>query len=275
MAHRALFIAIQVLADSLYYGRLTCTAWTFLQVNLLQGLAQNYGTHPWHWYLGVGALAPLFSYYPMVLVGSWTAQKSEAGRWVLALVCSCVAVLSLSPHKEYRFLLPVMPMLVLLAAFGLEQFSPHRARIVLVGCVLLQVPVALYTAQIHQSASLATVDFLRDAGAESVDFWLDCHLTPFYSHFHRPLALYFLDCSPFAHPTEVQRFFASPALEGRERLVKLQPEFLVVWSPLWPEVEAELRNYTEVKRFFHAHFTESPRGDAWDVSFIVLRKVVL
>ena len=267
-----MFLSLQILADSAFYGRWTFTAWTFLQVNLFQGLAQHYGTHPWHWYLSVGAAVPLLTYFPLVLLGGWTARKSEGGRWILALVGACVFVLSLSPHKEYRFLLPVMPMLILLAAFSLDKLSPRQARAVLLGSVLLQVPVAVYTAQVHQSASLVTVDYLRNEGAESVDFWLDCHLTPFYSHFHRPVALSFLDCGPFSQPTEVEQFFSNPAKIGRERLARLQPEFVVVWSPLWAEVQTELSNYTEVARFFHAHFTESPRGDAWNVSFLVLRR---
>ena len=36
---------------------------------------------------------------PTVLAGFWTAQTEE-GRWILALVRACVAVLSLSPLKE-------------------------------------------------------------------------------------------------------------------------------------------------------------------------------
>ena len=271
-----------MVVDSAYYGQLTVTAYTFLKVNLMDGIAENYGTHPWHWYVTVGAAVPLFTYVPFVVVGVWVvARKHRAvAGVVLPMVGGSLAVLSMSPHKEYRFLLPIMPALVLLTAYAFEGIPLRRGRAMLVMAIALQVPVAVYTSQWHQSAPLATVDYLRNEGAKSVDFWLDCHLTPFHSHFHKSnTELHFLDCSPLYPPpsspeTEVSRFFQHPETESLQRLAAYAPEFVVLWSPIAHQAAPALlsQNYTLVQSFFHAHITESPVGDQYNVSFLVYRK---
>ena len=71
--------------------------------------------------------------------------------------------------------------------------------------LLLNIPIAYYTARWHQAAPIAVMDYLRSeviqdlSGTVHIVFLTDCHATPFYSHLHVPrnnVLLRFSDCSP-------------------------------------------------------------------------------
>jgi GPI mannosyltransferase 3 len=88
--------------------------------NLLEGHAADYGIAPFGYYFTAlfssTGVALLF-----VVLGLGLAATLPAARPLLALVLAELALLSLLPHKELRFVLPVLPLLLALAAVGLVQ----------------------------------------------------------------------------------------------------------------------------------------------------------
>ena len=138
---------IIILSDSLYYGELTlqklyelsmnwsdwkCTPMHFVMYNLVPGNLDKHGTHPW--YLHLGNLVILFG--PLGLIGMWSAikffgemvsnewRKKPGIRTVYALTMftfvTAMAMLSMIPHQEPRFLIPLTLPIVLMNAHKLR-----------------------------------------------------------------------------------------------------------------------------------------------------------
>jgi hypothetical protein len=110
------------------------SALTYLQFNLIEGNAANWGTSPWHYYFTtLGSAAPV----AMLLVTglSLAALPRAAGLWVTTMVF--IALHVATPHKELRFILPAIPLLCALAGVGLTTIRPVRVRRAFVAAVLL------------------------------------------------------------------------------------------------------------------------------------------
>lgn len=94
--------------DTRYYGELTFTPWNFFVFNILQGGADYYGVHPWHWYL-TNAMPTMIGLLVVVIgMGFW-----KGPRWSLPLAATFIWLfpLSTAKHKEFRFALPAVPLL--------------------------------------------------------------------------------------------------------------------------------------------------------------------
>jgi len=109
--------AAGIVVDYWGYGTATLTPLNYFVTNIIEGAASGFGTQPWYWYpLATSAvcLNPLLWFW----IG-----RAFRNRWrdpldgpVIVGVAVFVIAHSLVPHKELRFLLPVLPlaMLVLL-----------------------------------------------------------------------------------------------------------------------------------------------------------------
>ena len=133
----ALVAGVGIATDSLWYGRLAAAPVGWLIFNGLRAAeaAVLFGAHPWHWYLtgglwAVGAL-PILA---MLLDVAQTARRKGGGRgggngggngdggrrlsyaWGWSAIAAYVGALSMAPHKEDRFLMPILPILHAYAA---------------------------------------------------------------------------------------------------------------------------------------------------------------
>lgn len=175
-----------------------------------QGKARLYGTHPWHWYFSQGLPTVLATQLPFLLLGlrrlllatPATDSPPTALRLAAWALLAYPIGLSLSPHKEFRFLLPILPLASLLGAYGLapfllfrpssrpaasspgrprtrrsarqqeeqqqaqEQQGPGAARWAAVGVVgallLVQAPMAWYFSRVHQRGPLDAMAYLAE-----------------------------------------------------------------------------------------------------------------
>lgn len=139
---------ITVLVDSAFWGRWLWPEGEVLFFNAVANRSSEYGVSPWHWY-ATSALPRLLLgglfFLPAGLVRlrskstlkslrkkSWCAQESWSMFLFFELIepnwdvlqygvpaFSFVALYSFLPHKETRFLLPVMPLLFILCGGGL------------------------------------------------------------------------------------------------------------------------------------------------------------
>jgi phosphatidylinositol glycan class B len=103
----AVALAASAAVDRALYGRWVCVPWRFVSFNVLTNGAAAYGTHPWHWYASSGAPTVLGALTPLVLAG--VALAAPRRRALAASAAFCAAALSASAHKEFRFLLPLLP----------------------------------------------------------------------------------------------------------------------------------------------------------------------
>lgn len=118
-------VAASVLVDSWFYGEWVFTPWNYFRVNLVEGVASSFGTEPPWWY---AAWVPVWMAPPLGPVVAVLVAAGVLGRlrspWSWAFVAFFVGH-SAIPHKEVRFLLPVLPFVPVLAARGVERVTAH------------------------------------------------------------------------------------------------------------------------------------------------------
>lgn len=113
---------------------------------------------------------------------------------------------SFSPHKEFRFLLPILPIFCVLSGERMRSIatSSTRGKLVIIFIGIANMIAVIYLGLFHQRASISiNQEILRRVPPEptivSVHYLLGCHSTPLLSHLHKPpirFEPWTLDCSP-------------------------------------------------------------------------------
>ncbi|CAM9301770.1 unnamed protein product [Choristocarpus tenellus] len=176
-------VGVSVLVDSWFYGAWTLVPERFLRFNVIEGGSRVFGEQAWHWNFTQGLPAVLGVGLPPAL---WGARRSlsgignRRGKRIVWLVVWFLVCHSFSPHKEFRFLLPILPLAHALAGEATWSFLTGRAKrrvessaankqgmqgrgrygamaTVLV-LVSLHVPTAIYLSTVHQRGPLAAVE---------------------------------------------------------------------------------------------------------------------
>lgn len=220
-----LCVAFGALVDRAATGQWILPVLQFARFNVVEGGGSLYGTHPWHWYATSALPVVLGPALILAAVGGFALVRSRHTRGLktlalarlsLAGLLSLVAYSALSSHKEFRFLLPLVPLGCIVAALGLALIADMPSgglpqfpvtvppRIPLLLLLVLNVPMAVYLGCFHQRAPMAVAEWLRGAEADVVSnvlFLIPCHNAPLYSHVHpaHRVDLAYLDCSPPGH----------------------------------------------------------------------------
>jgi phosphatidylinositol glycan class B len=265
------------LLDRIMYGSWVLVPLNFLKFNFLSSGGDYYGTHHWHWYFTQGFTVMLFTFLPFSLAGIYISKQFKLSGlifWVLGLY-------SVLGHKEFRFVLPVLPIAMIFAGCSLASIydedltnatktksvaskCPSKMKLFIFFLLVTNIPMALYMSMVHQRGSEDVMNYLAKetltGNVKSVLFLTPCHSTPYYSILHQHIPMRFLDCSPSemkGTPDESDRFLMNP--------VEFASEFVKNWSQpthivLFDSQEKFLQNFLalhyfqEEKRFFHAHF---------------------
>ncbi|XP_026724793.1 GPI mannosyltransferase 3 [Trichoplusia ni] len=265
-----------VALDSYYYGRLIVTPWEFFRFNILHDVASFYGQHPWHWYLTQGLPAVLgINLLPVLWAISKIARRpkeNKVGTLLLAAVALHVAAYSFVPHKEFRFVLPLLPILLYLAQDVIVPWSRKAKKwqlYLVAGSILLgNAGPALYFGLVHQAGTLQVMPLLREAAdnRSSITFLMPCHSTPLYSHLHLNISTRFLSCSPPLNASgatyEAEAFFNNPQRWWRAELARRQPpHLLVLFDRLRGRLDSVLAEYTLLHEIPHTQFPEGEVGE--------------
>ena len=122
---------------------------------------------------------------------------------VVHLILLTISVYSLPGHKEWRFLHPILPLMITLSAkslvdsdtakiFGRESLEKPKSYPVgwktRVLCALGVLP-GLYVIRFHGRAQVSVMSYLRSLEPpvlRSVGFLMPCHSTPWQAYLHRP-----------------------------------------------------------------------------------------
>ncbi|AQK67798.1 Alg9-like mannosyltransferase family [Zea mays] len=236
----AIVLAVTTLLDWWMYGSWVIVPLNFLKFNLLSSGGDYYGTHVFHWYFTQGFPSMIWTFLPFALCGIVKSQE-----WRLSgLIAWVLGVYSILGHKEFRFVLPVLPLALMFSGYCLASMSRSKGKnqhrkdslsrmqpfVILL--VITNVPMALYMSLFHQRGTEDAMYYLskeaHDGRVRSVLFLMPCHSTPYYSTLHYNLPMRFLDCTPSDSKgtlDESDRFLTSPS------------EFV-----------------GEMRRFFHSHF---------------------
>ena len=194
--------------DSMMYGKLVFIPWNFFRINFMYNIGSQYGVEPWYYYFTHTFLPLLNISCLMALKGITITQSREnPNKIYLASIVFTIILLSLIPHKEQRFLLPLFPLILCYGAQYLDQFNGrmYDKRILAVFISILNLVPLIYLLFAHKVGATNVVSYLakeletNKTGAfnqTNILFLLPCHSTPFYSHFHLDYRLDFLKCPP-------------------------------------------------------------------------------
>ncbi|CAN7121348.1 hypothetical protein BRARA_B00571 [Brassica rapa] len=233
----SLVLGFTCLLDRLMYGSWVIVPLNFLKFNFLSSGGDYYGTHPWHWYFSQGFLVMLFTFTPLSIAGIIKSKNQKLS----ALVLWVLTVYSLLGHKEFRFVLPVLPIALIFSGYALAQieasvsslssittkkqvsrkkhivkWSPKLILSVLF-LLVTNVPMALYMSLFHQRGTEDAMNYLSEEAykgrVKSILFLMPCHSTPYYSTLHSNIPMLFLDCTPSEEKgklDESDRFMMDP-----------------------------------------------------------------
>lgn len=267
-----LAIVISTIIDCIFYGKWTFVQFNFLKLNIFHGVADFYGSHPWHWYFTQGFPAVIGPHLPLFLHGC--ALGFRRYKILLFSIVWTISIYSLLPHKEFRFIYPVLPFCMVFCGISLASLKTWRRTAAVVLVVSNLIP-ALYTGLIHQRGTLDVMGHLQglcDTNSDlniqpNVLFLMPCHSTPYYSHLHCPIRMRFLECPPSlgeGYVDESAIFYNDPlqwlktAFPDKSSL----PSHLVMFDVLEKDVSAfvQSNNFTRTTDLFHTHVPEGRVG---------------
>mmetsp|Transcript_21034 Transcript_21034/g.27199 ORF Transcript_21034/g.27199 Transcript_21034/m.27199 type:complete len:543 (-) Transcript_21034:234-1862(-) len=284
-------IGLSVAIDSYFYGSFTFTPWNFVKFNVIEGGSAAFGSHPWHWFVSQGLPVICGPFVPLTLMGSWWAGKRASG--LAAVAAWFVVIHSLSAHKEFRFLLPILPICNIYAGYAAAKLTAsdnHKkneqgkgyqntfsiGRLFVATSVLLNIAAGFYFSNYHQRGPLLAVEALaseiskekEEKNSLQISFWMPCHSTPLYSHLHFPdasLNITAIDCTPRinepSYISEHQQFLDDTVAYTQENFCLKNggslPDFVVMYDSTYEKLEGfflSKLSYEKVVNVFHTHF---------------------
>lgn len=268
-----LAIVISTIIDCVFYGKWTFVQFNFMKLNIFHGVADFYGSHPWHWYFTQGFPAVIGPHLPLFLHGCSLGFRRY--KMLLFAIAWTLCVYSLLPHKEFRFIYPVLPFCMVFCGISLASLKTWRRTTIAILVVSNLLP-ALYTGLIHQRGTLDVMGHLRSlcdvSGSSSLQpdvlFLMPCHSTPYYSHIHCPIKMRFLECPPNlgeGYIDESALFYDNPLqwLKTSFPYKSSLPSHLVLFDVLEKDISAfvQSNNFVRTADIFHTHVPEGRVGE--------------
>lgn len=108
-----LCLIVSVPIDSWMWRRFIWPEGSVLRFNVLENKSHIYGTQPWHWYFSSALPRALLGCLPLALIGLGWIPRS---RRICFPAFVFVALYSLLPHKELRFIFYAIPCFTVAAA---------------------------------------------------------------------------------------------------------------------------------------------------------------
>ncbi|GKV22306.1 hypothetical protein SLEP1_g32188 [Rubroshorea leprosula] len=277
----ALVLGFACLLDRLMYGSWVIVPLHFLKFNFLSSGGDYYGTHNWHWYFTQGFPVMVFTFLPFSITGIINSKY-----WKLSgLIAWVLGLYSVLGHKEFRFVLPVLPVALIFSGYSLATLQecdsskgerkgssninskwPSKRQMAILFLLATNIPMAFYMSSVHQRGTEDVMNYLsKEAMSEKVEsilFLMPCHATPYYSRLHRDLPMRILDCSPreqegISEPDESDRFMMDPigfAINFAKNW--FLPSHIVLFDSEEKQLREflDIHSFKETRRFFHAHF---------------------
>ena len=113
------------LLDWITWGQPFHSLFAYLQYNLIQGKAAEYGVSPWSYYFQTAWSSTGLSCLVIAvgIVAAWRRARA-----LVTVALAFVAFHCFVQHKEFRFLMPVVPLLLALSAVGLQSLLAQLQR---------------------------------------------------------------------------------------------------------------------------------------------------
>ena len=152
-----------------------------------------YGSQPWFWYLSVGFPAVLGIHFLPFVLATLVIIKNRASHpnelVLLSSIVFSLTIYSFLPHKEFRFLLPLLPIALYVSSRFLSAWSrkANTWRLWSVALILFlgNLGPAYYLGYVHQRGTLDVMEPLREIASRNPNsssflFLMPCHSTPLF-----------------------------------------------------------------------------------------------
>lgn len=268
------YLVLTMSIDYIGYDHCVFVPWNFVRINSLLGVSSFYGTHPIWWYWITAWPLMLWSHLGVMLAALSNNKVRSNNGLILTIIAWATCVYSLNSHKEFRFVLPLMPLTFVVMADWmnlkpsntgvlLERFGRKTSSLKFLFITNI-IPFVIF-GMIHQAGPDSAVSTLVARNPKSILFLMGCHQTQFAAHFHNMgvESLRQLDCSPTRpKPSEVDRFYFDPVGFTKSEILTSNvkyPSHIVAyddgartWNALWPFLKS--KGYAIVSEHPHQIF---------------------
>ncbi|KAE9462492.1 hypothetical protein C3L33_05597, partial [Rhododendron williamsianum] len=220
-----LVITLTCLLDRLMYGSWVLVPLNFLKFNFLSSGGDYYGTHKWHWYFSQGFPVMLFTFLPFSIAGIITSKQ-----WKLSgLIAWVLGLYSVLGHKEFRFVLPVLPIALMFSGYSLATIGkpdssygrtkdsiriktkcPSKKLLAVLFLLATNLPMAFYMSLVHQKEPETLHGYVGHNFFRAI-FWMILTCIP-------------ANCAGQRGAEDVMNYLSKEALNGKvESIVFLTP----------------------------------------------------
>ncbi|CAH0393990.1 unnamed protein product [Bemisia tabaci] len=264
-------LTISTLLDSYLHGSLVFTSFNFFWFNIFHNIGVHYGSHSFHWYLTQGLPVVLGPFLLPLIRGP--IEFTPIYRKLTLSILFSVLILSLIPHKEFRFLLPLMPAMMFILSNRLFTWfrrikNQNFANLLIICAAIINFGTLIFFGMFHQIGALTILNKVPVKPNTNLLILTPCHSTPLYSHIHANISIRFLTCEPNLktlpnYSDEADRFYEDPLkwLQEEFRNGTNLPSHIISFErlsdPILPFLHSN--SYRLIERIFHAVFSPDDR----------------
>jgi GPI mannosyltransferase 3 len=184
------------LLDTLTWGSFMHSSVAFFSHNLIEGKNQLFGTMPPIFYIAVLAL-----HLTCLFVIPHSIERKPQTVYLLANITVPLLILSAIPHKEARFIMPIMPLIFILAGRGMERAAASYGRLFAASMTVATIALSIsYVAVFGFGSHGATFDSMRYVGSQEdstgVAYTMPWFQSGTYTYLHKRIpAVYVADAT--------------------------------------------------------------------------------
>ncbi|NHJ31898.1 MAG: hypothetical protein FK732_03455, partial [Asgard group archaeon] len=120
-----LMVFVQGILDLFTWGGFLHSPINFFRYNIIEGLSAIHGSSPWYTYL-TGFYSDFASYFAPLLIMFFTfgftyKKKVKTKIMILTIITFWIIVFSSLAHKEFRFIMAILPLCMIMVAAGIER----------------------------------------------------------------------------------------------------------------------------------------------------------
>ncbi|XP_059158764.1 GPI mannosyltransferase 4-like [Physella acuta] len=267
--------SVQVFTSSL-----VVTPWNFIKYNTDSSNLAEHGIHSrfTHFFVNLPLLAgPLYLVFVISCVLEMlklTQNQRPKGRntlWLVLMVLVPVLCLSVFPHQEPRFLIPILPVLVVMGARMLSKGVPGRLSFIALW-IFFNLLLTVVYGYMHQAALIPALSIYQQK-LSSIKSSLGEHHAIFYKTYPPPRHLLLLDSSNTQ--VSIHDLAGAPV---NKLLAKIKEEkkictksksncyvYIFLPSPVMPQIQNHLSGYKVSTSSICPHLSieAPPRFQAW------------
>lgn len=211
----AIALPTTVAIDSHFWSEFpTWPEWSSFYYNTLLGKSSDWGTSPWHFYFTNALPRLLFnplSILVMIPLALYQPATSARAKDIILPELAFVALYSILPHKEWRFVIYIIPGLTTIAAIGAAWIWERRSKSIAFK-IASWLSIASIIAAFIDSGVLLAISRLNYPGGHAIS-----RLHSLTKSHHRTHAIF---ADNLACQTGVTRF-----LEARGEMIGDQPKY--------------------------------------------------